>query len=467
MGYPDSCVIFIDVRKMRLISTSTLNSQQTRSPTPNNNIMAVINPTLLIYGSFTLYHITPHTFAFVGSNLPIKSVPIYENGWRFVPLNAADKGDLYNQDELLDLLSLHKAISDGNELHDDVVTPNEEGIPEIHDLVLQTLDDIDSSASIPQPFDVKLEGETQSQLDGSMNTLMALLRDKKPSIRAIASDVDGTLLSSGQELHPITLDAVLKAIYQSKSDKEEKIQHFFAATGKSRAGAAGSLGPIIGPLLYQCPGVYIQGLYCVDGDNNVLFEKKLPQSAIEAAENLVDEYGISIIGYDGDDLYTTELTSAVVELSEYYGEPTVKQLTEDGVIINLANYEHGLHKLLVMDEDVEQLSNVIRPKLEQLAIEHDATVTQAIPTMLELLPKGCSKAFGVQKVCEALGINAETELLALGDAENDVGMLQMAAIGVAVGNACPQARDAADFVIKERNDEGGAGLAMGLFGFDD
>ena len=429
--------------------------------------MAVIIPTLFMHGSLILNHITPHTFAFIGSNLPIKSVPDTQNESRFVPLNAADKGDLYNQDELLNLLSLHKAINDGNEQHDDVVTPNEEGIPGIHNLVLQTLDDIDSSASTPQPYNVKLEEEIQSQLDGSMNTLMALLRDKKPSICAISSDVDGTLLSYGQELHPITLDAVLKAIYQSKSDTKEKIQHFFAATGKSRAGAAGSLGPIIGPLLYQCPGVYIQGLYCVDGDNNVLFEKKLPQSAIEAAETLVAEYGLSIIGYDGDDLYTTELTSEVIELSEFYGEPTVKQLTDDGEIINLANYEHGLHKLLLMDENIERLSSVIRPKLEHLANAHDATVTQAIPTMLELLPKGCSKAYGVQKVCEALGINAETELLALGDAENDVGMLQMAAIGVAVGNACPQARDAADFVIKERNDEGGAGLAMGLFGFDD
>ena len=429
--------------------------------------MAVIIPTLFIHGSLILNHITPHTFAFIGSNLPIKSVPDTQNESRFVPLNAADKGDLYNQDELLNLLSLHKAINDGNEQLDDVVTPNEEGIPGIHNLVLQTLDDIDSSASTPQPYNVKLEEEIQSQLDGSMNTLMALLRDKKPSICAISSDVDGTLLSYGQELHPITLDAVLKAIYQSKSDTKEKIQHFFAATGKSRAGAAGSLGPIIGPLLYQCPGVYIQGLYCVDGDNNVLFEKKLPQSAIEAAETLVAEYGLSIIGYDGDDLYTTELTSEVIELSEFYGEPTVKQLTDDGEIINLANYEHGLHKLLLMDENIERLSSVIRPKLEHLANAHDATVTQAIPTMLELLPKGCSKAYGVQKVCEALGINAETELLALGDAENDVGMLQMAAIGVAVGNACPQARDAADFVIKERNDEGGAGLAMGLFGFDD
>ncbi|KAL3802046.1 hypothetical protein HJC23_010802 [Cyclotella cryptica] len=377
------------------------------------------------------------------------------------------KGDLYNDDELMGLLSLHLALNDGNEDEVNSSPVNEEAIPGIHDLVLQTITDIESSSPTLQLFDVKLEENPPSYLDGSMSILMELLRDKKPDIRAIASDVDGTLLSSGQVLHPITLDAVLRAIDQSKSNTQQKIQHFFPATGKSRRGAARSLGPIIGPLLYQCPGVYIQGLYCVDADNNVLFEKKLPSSAVKAAEDLVAQFGISIIGYDGDNLYSTELTETVVELSEFYGEPTVELIARDGSVLNLVEHEPGMHKLLLMDKDTERLTTIIRPKLEELAQLHDATVTQAIPTMLELLPKGCSKAYGVRKVCEALGLNAEKELLAIGDAENDVGMLQMASIGVAVGNACPQARDAADFVMKECNDEGGAGLAMGLFGFDD
>lgn len=380
------------------------------------------------------------------------------------PLHAVpNKGELYNQNELMDLLSLHQALNGDENAESMDEIPTEESIPGIHDLVLQTLDEIDSST--PPQFNVQLESTTR--LDGSMQTLMQLLRDKKPSIRAVASDVDGTLLSSGQQLHPITLDALRNAIDSSNHPTPQKIQHFFVATGKSRAGAAKSLGPIIGPLLYHIPGVYIQGLYCVDDKNTVLFEKKLPQSAIGAAEDLVREYGISIVGYDGDDLYSTDLTDSVVELSEFYGEPTVQLLMKEDTVVNLAEHTPGMHKLLLMDEDVDKLSNVIRPRLEQLAIEHDATVTQAIPTMLELLPKGCSKAFGVQKVCEALGIDAERELLALGDAENDVGMLQMASIGVAVGNACPQARDAADFIMKEKNDEGGAGLALNLFGFDD
>ena len=134
--------------------------------------------------------------------------------------------------------------------------------------------------------------------------------------------------------------------------------------------------------------------------------------------------------------------------------------------LKLAEHAPGVHKLLIMDDDPAKLSDVVRPKLERLALRVDATVTQALPTMLELLPAGCSKGDGVARLCSALGVNAGGELLALGDAENDAEMLEMASIGVAVGNACRRARDAADFVMRESHEEGGAGLAMNLFGFD-
>eukprot|EP00581_Thalassiosira_minuscula_P005988 CAMPEP_0183734854 /NCGR_PEP_ID=MMETSP0737-20130205/44968_1 /TAXON_ID=385413 /ORGANISM="Thalassiosira miniscula, Strain CCMP1093" /LENGTH=477 /DNA_ID=CAMNT_0025968463 /DNA_START=56 /DNA_END=1489 /DNA_ORIENTATION=+ len=422
-----------------------------------------------------------------------------------IPATPPGKSDLYDDEELFDLLNLHKALNpeeekglfsdgDGNDglneesiaggIHDWVLqTLNEKddgegadaklsdptelsAIPGLHDLVLETIADIDSTAAS--------EDESFSSVNElAYDNLQTLLRDKKPAIRAIATDVDGTLLS-GQYLHPTTQEAILKAIDQAyKTNDEEpkrKIEHFFPATGKSRRGAELSLGPIIGPLLYQCPGVFIQGLYCVDKQGNVVFEKKLSNEAILAAEELVAEFGISVVGYDGDDLYTTEQTEVVISLSEIYGEPTV-QLIHDGSgneekkKKKLAAHEPGLHKLLIMDEDLELLSKV-RPRLEELAKQTGATVTQAIPTMLELLPEGCSKANGVEKLCEALGVDIAEELLALGDAENDSGMLEDAAIGVAVGNACPRARDAADFIMRERHDEGAAGLAMNLFGFD-
>ncbi|KAL9184150.1 hypothetical protein ACHAXT_002236 [Thalassiosira profunda] len=415
------------------------------------------------------------------------------------------KGDFYDDEELFDLLQLHQALTkeengllsggsaqEGDDsideqsiaggIHDWVLETLSEddsaaksypisgvgqngdpaeasAIPGLHELVLETIADIDSSSS-PSAED---DGAPINQL--AYDNLQTLLRDKKPGIRAIATDVDGTLLA-GQDLHPTTLEAVLKAIKLSESSSS-KIQQFFPATGKSRKGAMISLGPTLGPLLDKLPGVFIQGLYCVDGEGNVLFEKKLEATAVRAAEELVKDCGISIVGYDGDDLYTTEQTDVVVHLSEHYGEPTVELIRdENDIAVQLADHAPGCHKLLLMDDDTELLANVVRPKLEELAEEHGAVVTQALPTMLELLPAGCSKAYGVEKVCAALGIDVATQLLALGDAENDAEMLQNAAVGVAVGNACPQARAAADFIMTERHDEGGAGLAMNLFAFE-
>ena len=370
-------------------------------------------------------------------------------------LDSARKS-LYTDDELFNVLSLHEQLSD-----ETIGLPessiDEEDIPSLHDLVTSAI------------------GESPPPLVGLSNVNILTTigfdldeedRHRIRKIRAIASDVDGTLLSSRQTLHPRTRMAVKRALQLSKEDDDF---HFFPATGKTRKGALDSLGIEVGTLIAteNVPGVYIQGLYCVDGQGNVLFERKLTAEATGAAEKLAKESAISIVAYDGDALYSTEISDIVVHLHEHYGEPMATLLpgsSEDNVR-DLATHEPLMHKLLLMDDDVELLAKKVRPKLEALAEEYDACVTMALPTMLEWLPRGCSKALGVAKVCEALDIDMETELLALGDAENDAEMLKQSAIGVAMGNGCPSAKAAADYVLEDTNDDGGAGTAMEIFGF--
>jgi Cof subfamily protein (haloacid dehalogenase superfamily) len=368
---------------------------------------------------------------------------------------SGGKGSLYSDDDLKSLLEVHNAISD--ELFDGEDSSVGSAEPfGIHDLVTNTLEKASS--------DLLSESFAFPKLD-----LNSDMRARVRKIRAIASDVDGTILSHDQTIHPRTRFALIKSI-KSATSKNGKIQHFFPATGKSRKGALDSIGVEIGSMISQsCAGVYLQGLFCVDPEGNVIFEKKLTQDAIIAAEKLVSEYGISIVAYDGDNLYTSDQTDVVIHLSTHYGEPMPVLLPQDDAnedIRPLSSHTPLMHKLLLMDEDIDKLNNIVRPKLEELASRHDACVTQALPTMLELLPKGCSKALGVQKVCEALGINPEQDLLAIGDAENDAGMLQMAAIGVAVGNASDPARQAADYVVDLSNDKGGVGLIVENFAFE-
>ena len=77
---------------------------------------------------------------------------------------------------------------------------------------------------------------------------------------------------------------------------------------------------------------------------------------------------------------------------------------------------------------------------------------------VDVLPEGGGKTEGIACVLEALGLTRE-QSIAFGDGGNDVEMLQYAGIGVAMGNACPEAKAAADYVT---DDILADGLANGL-----
>lgn len=300
-------------------------------------------------------------------------------------LNKASKEVLYEDDELMTVLSLHNELTTAETREKESMSNPLEAIREddsplggIHDIVtsaLQAPTKNMSTASIPS-FDVSSQFTNMDIDDG--------LKQKIIEIRAIASDIDGTILTKKQTVHPRTRLAICKSI---KSGGDNGIDYFFPATGKSRKGALDSLGIEIGSLIEQnCAGVYLQGLFCVDSKGEVVFEKKLDLEAIAAAESLVEEHNISLVAYDGDDLYTPQQTDIVIHLHEHYGEPLPILLPplgdEETKSRKLNSHDPSMHKLLLMDDDVEKIANVIRPKLEILAKKHNACVTQAIPTML-------------------------------------------------------------------------------------
>lgn len=72
---------------------------------------------------------------------------------------------------------------------------------------------------------------------------------------------------------------------------------------------------------------------------------------------------------------------------------------------------------------------------------------------IHIMNKGHSKLAGVEKGCELLGIGLE-EVAAIGDSDNDSRMLAGCGFGIAVGNASPSAKSAADFVAKGMHSEG-------------
>ena len=78
---------------------------------------------------------------------------------------------------------------------------------------------------------------------------------------------------------------------------------------------------------------------------------------------------------------------------------------------------------------------------------------RADPELLQIMDKRVSKATAVDMVAKQYGIPMK-QVMAIGDAPNDVGMLQLAGIAVAMDNAHALVKDEADWVAPSNNDHG-------------
>ncbi|GGL01305.1 Cof-type HAD-IIB family hydrolase [Deinococcus radiotolerans] len=84
-------------------------------------------------------------------------------------------------------------------------------------------------------------------------------------------------------------------------------------------------------------------------------------------------------------------------------------------------------------------------------------VTHSGAPFIEVLAAGVSKAWGLAQLCGHLGIR-QAEVLAFGDAPNDAEMLAWAGRGVAMAHAHPDARSAADEVTLSNDEDGVAAV---------
>lgn len=79
--------------------------------------------------------------------------------------------------------------------------------------------------------------------------------------------------------------------------------------------------------------------------------------------------------------------------------------------------------------------------------------TNSHPFNMELNPKGVNKASGLREICQRLDLQM-SEIVAVGDSLNDIAMIRECGMGVAMGNAQPAVKEAADWVTDSNVDHG-------------
>lgn len=268
-------------------------------------------------------------------------------------------------------------------------------------------------------------------------------------IRLIATDVDGTLLTSGHEISPRTL-----AAFEAARDAGVAV---VAASGRQPY----SIGAIVRDTVLAGSVIGSNGAVAVElATREVLFEETIDVDAQRGfAEQMLERF--------------PKLRFASVRSAgdEYVAEHEYAGLEDPGAELALWPVSHRRGSLddvlarpslkLVMRDDVtspEKLLVVAR----RLGIDGVHPTTSGAP-FLEAGRAGVSKATAVRRFSEARGIEAG-EVVAFGDNVNDIEMLEWAGLGVAMGNGAPATKAAADRVTATNDADGLAMIIEELLG---
>ena len=255
--------------------------------------------------------------------------------------------------------------------------------------------------------------------------------------RLIAMDLDGTLNNDEKKITPRTRDALMAA----------------QAAGIRLALASARPSPGLYKerdvlRMQEHRGVlmsYNGGRIVDAATGETLFETSMPMEAAREVLRALEKLPVTPILDDGRQFYVTDREGYKVDY-----ECRNNGMTCDEVP-NLADFLHFAPVKILMSVDPEQIAAVQREIAALLP--DDLTVVQTAAFYLEVIPRAINKGQGILDICRALQMQPE-EVVAFGDAENDIPMLRAAGVGVAMGNADPAVKAAADMVTLSNNEDG-------------
>lgn len=248
------------------------------------------------------------------------------------------------------------------------------------------------------------------------------------SPKLLALDVDGTLVNDANEMSPGVRDTVRAAA--------DAGLHVVISTGRSLPGVLDAARKLdIGDALAVASnGAVVFGYDPIDIIDTVTFDAceavKLLLEHVPDAAVAVEEIGV---GY--------RINKPFPE-GEINGEMTVQSVDE-----------------LVADPVTRVIIRSPENSAEEFAeMAHSIGLAGTnyfvgYTAWLDLAPEGVSKASGLQVVTGRLGLTA-ADVLAIGDGDNDVQMLQWAGRGVAMGQAPVAVQDVADDVGETVENDG-------------
>lgn len=254
-----------------------------------------------------------------------------------------------------------------------------------------------------------------------------------PRFRLIVMDLDGTLLDQRSRITPRTRAALERA----------------AAAGVAIAVATGRSYPLLrhfcGDLPLSGPQITFNGAVVVDPLTGLpSYLQAVPVAVVPPVLAFLQAEGVFACYYTEHDIYVHGHSPLEIAL-------VPPELPQPIAVPDLTALIHMPCIKLVAVAEPERIA-ALRPDAEA-AFGKRLYVTQTSKVLLEFLHPSVSKGAALRESMGYLGL-APDLVIAFGDGHNDIDMLQAAGIGVAMGNAAAEVKDAADLIAPANTEDG-------------
>ncbi len=262
--------------------------------------------------------------------------------------------------------------------------------------------------------------------------------------KMIALDMDGTLLDESKNISSRNKKAIQKAKAIGKK--------VVIATGRPLVGIKWVLNELeinaSDDYVIAFNGALVQNVHTED----VIFQRTLSLEDYTYLYQFSQEYGVHIQALT-ESYVTTPVHNPYTQV-----EADINQIQTVLCDVHAFDPNETIVKVMFVDEK-EKLDDIEKHLPEVLKSKY--SVLRSAPIFLEFLNPEVNKGVGVQAIAAVENYDA-SEIICVGDAGNDIAMIEYAGLGVAMANASPAVKDVANH-ITDSNEEDGVAKVIETF----
>ena len=251
-------------------------------------------------------------------------------------------------------------------------------------------------------------------------------------LRAAFFDIDGTLTSF--TTHAVPESAVL-ALHRLQSAGIK----LFICSGR----APSNLAVVTNTIPIDFDGVVaLNGQYCFD-DQGFTASRGLEPQDVHVITDWLDHHGDVVSTFcEKDYVYLNQITPALLEAGRRLGK------TAPAIQVDDPHTRIDEHETYQISPFID-----VTTQNELTSLCHNVKGERWHPDFVDLMPADGGKSVGMSRLLEHYGFD-RSQTIAFGDGGNDISMLRYAGLGIAMGNGTQEARQAADYVTDDVDNEG-------------